>query len=258
MWSLLTHLVGSVQLVLAHLAGGVGAAAPDHARQSGPLKAGNPAVEAVDRTIRGAVLLLGGGGEQIDVPEGVVGVIEGVGPVQQGFHLTSHLVIVDRSGKTDDVRRAHLLHNGVGVVLNDTPVGLQTGHAAVAEVQLFPLQGDKLHLVPSVLSALGKQLGQQMGIAAGAQAGGDDQNVFTHMGSSLCESIFDSDSNTPEIESPILIQNASLCLKPILEERKEVLAPAVWGPTPLCGTVTGTALPLSGPSKPSSRPPVRR
>lgn len=101
------------------LAGAVHAPGKHRTRQARPLKAGDSTVQAVLRPLGGLGVILGGGGEQVDVAEAVVTAVQPVGPVQQGLHLAGHLVVVDGGGKDDHVGIVHLLHDVVAVILDD-------------------------------------------------------------------------------------------------------------------------------------------
>ena len=96
-----------VRLNVAH---GGDTAGKDSACQTCLFKADHPALEAGDRAIYRVRVLLCRSRQQIDIPEAVIGGIEGVGAIQQRLHLSAQPVIVDGRGKHQHIRFFHFLN----------------------------------------------------------------------------------------------------------------------------------------------------
>ena len=117
--------------------------------ECGFAKAGYPALQSAFGTFRHEVFILEGGGEQIDFAEAVVFGEHGVHTVDEGLHLTAHLIVVDGRCPADHIGVEDALHDGRHIVLKDTGTRLLTREAADAEFYLLAAQRDELYLMPS-------------------------------------------------------------------------------------------------------------
>ena len=153
-------------------------AAGDDALEARLFKAVHPAEQTVIGLIKGGRLVLLRRRDHVDIPEFVIRREERVHAVEQRFKLAAHFVVIDRRCEDYDLGVVHSGHDVRGIIFEDTFSGLLTAQTADAELQLLALEGDELHIVPSVLCAALALPGKALGIAPAAQAGGNDKNLF--------------------------------------------------------------------------------
>lgn len=177
---LLTHLISTGQrLVTSYLATVLHASGEDGTSQTGMRIAGYPATQSALCTLGHRRAILSRRGEQVDVVEMIIRVEERVTTVQQGLHLATHLIIINRCSEADNIGVVHSGCYSRGIVLDNAASQLATSQTATAEGHLLIFQGYLFYLVASLPGATGKLVGQHVAIAISAQARGYYQ-YFTH------------------------------------------------------------------------------
>ena len=166
------HLKRFLQLgVAGNLVRAAHAAAEDVALERGLAVAVDPAGETALGAFRHELLVLGRGGQQIDLAELVILGVHRVHAVDEGLHLAAHFVVIDRRGPADHIGVEHALHDGRHIVLDDARARLLARQAADAELDFLASQRDKLHLMPGGFRALGKLLRHRVAVRARAETG---------------------------------------------------------------------------------------
>ena len=113
------EVVGFGQCLVPADVAALGYSAGKHgACQTAVFVAVNPASKRCDATLGCLRSVFGGSGEQIDVAEVIVFVVEWVATVEQSLHLSAHVVVVDWCGKTNGIGIVHFLCNVDGVVVD--------------------------------------------------------------------------------------------------------------------------------------------
>ena len=167
-----THCVGFLEFgVAGNLVGSAYAAAEQVSLEAAFAVAVNPALQAALGALGDEGLVLGGGGEEVDVAEAVVLGVHGVHAVDEGLHLAAHLVVVDGRGPADHVGIEDALHDGGHIVLEDAGTRLLAREAAHAEADFLAAQRDEFHLVPRGFRTAGKLLRQSVAVRAGTETG---------------------------------------------------------------------------------------
>lgn len=145
--------------------GGVHAAAEHGARKTRLFKAVRPALHRFYGAFCGALLVLRRRRQKIDVAELIVGSVERVAAIEQGFQLPRNAVIVNGGRPDDDIRFPDGFGDFVRVVADGAFQRFAASHASLAEGDVFAFQRDRFHRVSCGFRAFGEGLRQHIGIA---------------------------------------------------------------------------------------------
>ena len=118
----------------------------------------DPALQTALGALRHELLVLGSRGQQIDVAELVILGVHRVHAVDEGLHLATHLVVIDRRGPADHIGVQNAVHDGGHIILDDTGSRLLARQTADAKLDFLASQRDEFHLMPGGFRALGKLL----------------------------------------------------------------------------------------------------
>lgn len=106
----------------------------------------------------------------------VVRRVEAVRPIQKGFHLAAHFVVIDGCSKDHHVGPADFLYHLFRIIMvHHAGFRFQAVPAADAEADLLPRHGHKFHFISRFLRPFGKGPGQDIGISVKPWAGADNR-----------------------------------------------------------------------------------
>ena len=124
------------------------------------------------------LLVLGGGGQQVDVAEPVILRVHGVHPVDKRLHLTRHLIVIDRRCPANDIRVEHALHDRRHIVLEHTRACLLTLETTDTEFDLLAAKRDQFHFMSRTLCAFRKLLRHRVAIRSRPKARRNNNYFF--------------------------------------------------------------------------------
>lgn len=69
----------------------------------------------------------------------IIGRIERIGTVKQGFELTAHLIIINGRSEYDYIGIVHFGHDSGGIIVDNTTLCFLAGETPFAETDIFSL-----------------------------------------------------------------------------------------------------------------------
>ena len=159
------HVVGFVQFWVA--LDGARSSNPTAEQRACQLALGvavSPARQSRLGALRHFGAVLGRRGEQVNIAKFVVESVHGVHAVNQHLHLSAHLVVVDGGGPAHHVGLKHLLHDGIGIVVNNAAAKLLAGQTTSAKGDVFVRKCNFCYLVSGSACTFGKLVGQHVAV----------------------------------------------------------------------------------------------